>query len=134
MLSMIQLFVFCSALLCVYTPVERSSFFLNSVLSALTQVAGFTSFRQFVNTITPLHSVNGILPFQFNLIDMLFRVIFGRPRPLLPATSKSNTLLKTTPLSFLKTCPYHRTPLALGNPSKVSLKPSKQVLDSFLSQ
>ena len=83
------------------------------------------AFRQFVNTTTPLHSVNGILPFQSNLINMLFDVIFGRSCPLLPATLKSNALLKTSPLSLLKTCSYHRSPLALASPPKVSFKPSK---------
>ena len=47
----------------------------------------------------------------------LFHVIFGRPRPLFPATSKSNGLFKTSPLSLLKTCPCHRTSLALASPS-----------------
>ena len=57
----------------------------------------------------------------------LFHVIFDRPRPLLPATSKSNALLKISPLSILKTCSYHRTPLALACPFKISFKPSKLI-------
>ena len=63
----------------------------------------------------------------------LFHIIFSCPCPL-PTTSKSNTLLKVSPLSLLKTCPYHCTPLALAGPSKVSFETQKshQFLASFL--
>ena len=92
------------------------------------QVAGFTlCFSTVRKHLMPLYSVNGILPCQTNLIDMLFHVIFGRPCPFLPATSKSNALLKISPLSLLKTCPYYRTPLALASPFKVFFKPSKLI-------
>ena len=62
----------------------------------------------------------------------LFYVIFGCPCPLLSTTSKFNALLKTSPLSLLKTCPYHCILLALASPSKVSFKPIKLISSCLL--
>ena len=67
------------------------------------------------------------LPFCSSSITCLLHVIFGRPRPLLPTTSKSNALLYTSLLSFLKTCPYHRSLFALASLSKAFFKPSKSI-------
>ena len=58
----------------------------------------------------------------------LLYVICSRIRPLFPTTLRSNALFSTLSLSFLKTCTYHRIPLALASPSKVSFKPSKLML------
>ena len=57
----------------------------------------------------------------------LLLIVFGRPRFLLPTTSKSNPLLNTSLLSLLKTCPYRRILFALAGLSKVSSKPSKSI-------
>ena len=60
----------------------------------------------------------------------LLRVITAHPRPLLPATSKSNTLFNASVFSVLQTCPHHCTPFVLASPSKISTKPCKFI--SFL--
>ena len=71
---------------------ERSSF-VNPVLSTLTQVAGFTScFSTVRKRITPLHSVNSILPFQYNLIDMLLHL--SLPHHIRPPTPSSSRHFK----------------------------------------
>ena len=81
----------------------------------------------------PLCFVNGTFLFQSNMFFHLsFFVIFSGPRPLLPATSKSSALLKTSSLSLIKIFPHHCTPLALARPSKVSFKSSKLVSSWFL--
>ena len=110
-----------------YGEGERSSF-LYPTLSALTQMARFTSCFSAVHKHHYATSrCQWHLPFQSNFIDMLLNVIFGCPHPLLLATSKFIDLLKTSLLSLLKTCPYHRTPLTLASPSKVSFKPYKLI-------
>ena len=107
---------------------ESKIHFLKSALSAVTQVTGFTPCYSIVRT---RHcSVRGILLFQFNLIDTLLHLSLPRhirsPTPSFSATSKSNALLKT--------CPYHRTPVALASPFKVSFKPSKLISSCPFSQ
>ena len=112
---------------------EREIQFFKSGFVCVTQVAAFTSCFLIVRT---LHSANGVLFLQSSLIGTLFHLSLPRhirsPSPFLPATSKFNALLKTSPLSLLKTCPYHRTPLALAIPPKVFFKPSKLICSQLL--
>ena len=49
------------------------------------------------------------------------QVFFGRPRFLLPLTSRFRATLKTLLPSLLSTCPYHLTPFAVANRSIVSV-------------
>ena len=51
-----------------------------------------------------------------------FQVFFGRPRFLLPLTSRSRATLKTLSSSLLSTCPYHLTPFVVANRSIVFFK------------
>ena len=106
---------------------EREIHFFKSGLSAVTQVAGFTSCFSIVHTHHhatllcqwhPLFSVQSdwYLP---PLVSSTSYSVAHLPRILFSATSKSNALLKT--------CPYHCTLLAQASPSKVSFKLSKLV-------
>ena len=120
-----------SVMYTVIITIEREIHFFNLFLSALTQVAGFTSY--FLKVCITC-SANGILLFQSNLIDMLLHL--SLPRHIRSLTSTYSrlfypTLFSKHPLSLLETCPYHRTPLALDSPSKVSFKPS-QLISSWL--
>ena len=120
-----------SVMYTVIITIEREIHFFNLFLSALTQVAGFTSY--FLKVCITC-SVNGILLFQSNLIDMLLHL--SLPRHIRSLTSTYSrlfypTLFSKHPLSLLETCPYHRTPLTLASPSKVSFKPS-QLISSWL--
>ena len=64
-----------------------------------------------------------------------FQVFFGRPRILLPLTSRFRATLKTLSSSLLSTCPYHQTPFAVANRSIVSFNPNISICSSvvFLS-
>ena len=73
--------------------------------------------------------------FSVSSSTCFFQVFFGRPRFLLPLTSRFRATLKTLSLSLLSTCPYHPTPSAVANWSIVSLNPSVSICSSvvFLS-
>ena len=58
--------------------------------------------------------------FSVSSSTCFFQVFFGRPRFLLPVTSRFRATLKTLSSSLLSTCPYHLTPFAVANRSIVS--------------
>ena len=109
---------------------ERSTF-LNLVWSALTQVVVFASCllkickHHYSTSFCQWH-----FPFHFNLINMFFHLPFTSylvAHALFFPPLQNSTLFSKPPLSLLKTCPYHRAPLALASSSKISFKPSKLV-------
>ena len=53
--------------------------------------------------------------FSVSSSTCFFQVFFGRPRFLLPLTSRFRATLKTLSSSLLSTCPYHLTPFAVAN-------------------
>ena len=68
-----------------------------------------------------VQSYQYVFPLAFSIsYSVVYALFFS-------TSSKFNALLNTSSLSLLKTCPYHRTPLAQANPSKLSFKPSKLV-------
>ena len=81
---------------------------IRPILSAIarTPFLHLPQFRAF-STLKPLFSVSSSTCF--------FQVFFGRPRFLLPLTSRSRAILKTLPSSLLSTCPHHLTPFTVAN-------------------
>ena len=73
--------------------------------------------------------------FSVSSSTYFFQVFFGRPRFLLPVTSRFRATLKTLLSSLLSTCPYHLTPFAVANQSIVSFNPNMSICSSvvFLS-
>ena len=73
--------------------------------------------------------------FSVSSSTCFFQVFFGRPRFLLPVTSRFRATLKTLSSSLLSTCPYHLTPFAVANRSIVSFNPNISICSSvvFLS-
>ena len=73
--------------------------------------------------------------FSVSSSTCFFQVFFGRPRFLLPLTSRFRATLKTLSSSLLSTCPYHLTPFAVVNRSIVSFNPNISIgsLVVFLS-
>ena len=61
-----------------------------------------------------------------------FQVVLGRPRFLLPLTSRFRATLKTLSSSLLSTCPYHLTPFAVANRSIVSFNPNMSICFSVV--
>ena len=51
--------------------------------------------------------------FSVSFSTCFLQVFFGRPRFLLPLTSRFRATLKALSSSLLSTCPYHLTPFAL---------------------
>ena len=111
-----------------------------SVVVPLTEMAGFTPFLLQLLTLRPSRFLSqGILLLQTNLLCLLFhffQVFFGRPRFLLPLTSRFRATLKTLSSSLLNTCPYHLTPFAVAYQSIVSFNPNISICSSvvFLSK
>ena len=69
--------------------------------------------------------------FSVSSSTCFFQVFFGRPRFLLPLTSRFRATLKTLSSSLLSTCRYHLTLFTVANRSIVSLTPtSSSVLRS----
>ena len=67
------------------------------------------------------------------LLFYFFQVFFGRPRFLLPLTSRSRATLKTLSSFLHSTCPYHLIPFAVANWFIVSFNPSTSLFFSRLS-
>ena len=115
------------------TERERKIHFLKSGFVCYTRVARFTSCFSIVRThhISPLHSVNGILPFQSNLIGIFFHLSLPRhirsPMPSPSCHFKIQSSSQNITIISSQTCSYHRTPIALASPSKVFFKPSKLI-------
>ena len=70
--------------------------------------------------------------FSVSFSTYFFQVFFGRPRFLLPLTSRFRATLKTLSSSLLSTCPYHSTPFAVANRSIVSFNPNMSICLSIL--
>ena len=62
-------------------------------------------------------------PISVSSSTCFFQVFFGRPRFLLPLTSRFRATLKTLSSSLLSTCPYHLTPFAVANRSNSFFQP-----------
>ena len=64
-----------------------------------------------------------------------FQVFFGRPRFVLPLTSRSRATVIALPSSLLSSCQHHLTPSAVANWSIVSFNPNMFICSSvvFLS-
>ena len=74
--------------------------------------------------------------FSVSSSTCFFQVFLGRPRFLLPLTSRFRATLKTLSSFLLSTCPYHLTPFAVANRSIVSsFNPNMSIYSSvvFLS-
>ena len=113
--------------------------FLSGVVP-LTEMAGFTPFLLQLLALRPSTClVSGHPPSSnqssLSLFTCFFQVFFGRPRFLLPLTSRFRATLKTLSSSLLSTCPYHLTPFAVANRSIVSFNPNISICSSvvFLS-
>ena len=73
--------------------------------------------------------------FSVSSSTCFFQVFFGRPRFLLPLTSRFRATLKTLSSSLLSTYPYYLTPFSIANRSIVSFNLSMSICSSvvFLS-
>ena len=113
--------------------------FLSSVFP-LAEMAGFTPFLlQFLALrlhLSRLRASSFFKPiFSVSSSTCFFQVFFGRPRFLLPVTSRFRATLKTLSSSLLSTCPYHLAPFAVANWSIVYFNPNISICSSvvFLS-
>ena len=73
--------------------------------------------------------------FSVSSSTCFFQVFLGRPRFLLPLTSRFRATLKTLSSSLLSSCSYHLTPFAVANRSIVFFSPNISICSSvvFLS-
>ena len=73
--------------------------------------------------------------FSVSSFTCFLQVFFGRPRFLLPLTSRFRATLKTLSSFLLSTCPYYITPFAVANRSIVSFNLNISICSSvvFLS-
>ena len=72
------------------------------------------------------------LIFSVSSSTCFFQVFFGRPRFLLPPTSRSRATLKTLSSSLPSSCPCHLTPFAVAHRSIVSFSLNMSICSSVI--
>ena len=90
------------------------------------------SLCNYLHSVLPLVSSQGILLHETNLLCLLLQVFFGRPCFLSPVTSRFRATLKTLSSSLPNTCSYHLTPFAVANRSIVSFNPNMSIYSSIV--